>query len=93
MTPSSEDQPTRGRVTSLTSFETPTLEMIARRRLQLWAMTLMLLVSTVAILSLVLFWGDSDLSFFATRGIVYLGVVLLVVLFGAYAISKELDLR
>jgi len=93
MTPSSEDQPTRGHVTSLTSFETPTLEMIARRRLQLWAMTLVLLVSTVAVLSLVLFWGESDISFSATRGIVYLGVVLLVVLFGAYAIGKELDLR
>jgi diguanylate cyclase (GGDEF)-like protein len=56
-------------------------------------MTLVLLVSTVAVLSLVLFWGDSHLSFFACRGIVYLGVVVLVVLFGAYAIGKELDLR
>lgn len=93
MTPSSEDQPNRGHVTSLTSFETPTLETIAKRRLQLWAMTLILLVSTVAVLSLVLFWGDSHLSFFAFRGIVYLGVVVLVVLFGAYAIGKELDLR
>jgi diguanylate cyclase (GGDEF)-like protein len=93
MTPSSEEKPSRGHVTSLTSFETPTLEMIAKRRLQLWVMTLILLVSTVAVLSLVLFWGDSHLSFFAFRGIVYLGVVLLVVLFGAYAIGKELDLR
>jgi diguanylate cyclase (GGDEF)-like protein len=93
MTPSSENQPGRGHVTNLTSFETPTLEMIAKRRLQLWAMTLILLVSSVAILSLVLFWGNSELSFFAARGIVYLGVVVLVVLFGAYAIGKELDLR
>jgi len=93
MTPSSEEKPSRGHVTSLTSFETPTLEMIAKRRLQLWAMTLILLVSTVAVLSLVLFWGDSHLSFFTFRGIVYLGVVVLVVLFGAYAIGKELDLR
>ena len=93
MTPSSEDQPSRGHVTSLTSFETPTLETIAKRRLHLWAMTLVLLVSTVAVLSLVLFWGDSHLSFFAFRGLVYLGVVVLVVLFGAYAIGKELDLR
>jgi diguanylate cyclase (GGDEF)-like protein len=93
MASSSKDQPGRGYVTSLTSFETPTLEMIAKRRLQLWAMTLVLLVSTVAILSLVLFWGDSHISFYAFRGSVYLGVVVLVVLFGAYAISKELDLR
>jgi diguanylate cyclase (GGDEF)-like protein len=93
MTPSSEEHPSRGHVTNLTSFETPTLETIAKRRLHLWAMTLALLVSTVAVLSLVLFWGDSHISFFAFRGIVYLGVVALVVLFGAYAITKELDLR
>jgi len=93
MAPSSEDQPGRGHVTGLTSFETPTLEMIAKRRLQLWAMTLVLLVSSVAALSLVLFWGNSEISFFAVRGIVYLGVVVLVLLFGAYAIGKELDLR
>jgi diguanylate cyclase (GGDEF)-like protein len=93
MIPSNEEKPGRGHVTSLTSFETPTLQMIAKRRLQLWAMTLILLISSVAILSLVLFWGNSDLSFFAARGIVYLGVVVLVALFGAYAIGKELDLR
>jgi diguanylate cyclase (GGDEF)-like protein len=93
MTPSTEDQPVRGHVSGLTSFETPTLETIAQRRLQLWAMTLGLLVSVVAVLSLVLFWGNSEISFAATRGIVYLGVVVLVVLFGAYAIGKELDLR
>ena len=67
--------------------------MIAKRRLQLWAMTLGLLVTTVAILSLVLFWDNPDMSFTAARGIVYLGVVVLVVLFGVYAIAKELDLR
>jgi diguanylate cyclase (GGDEF)-like protein len=93
MTASSEEQSGQGRVTGLTSFETPTLEMIAKRRLQLWVMTLALLVSTVTILSLVLFWDNPEISFTATRGIVYLGVVVLVVLFGAYAIGKELDLR
>jgi diguanylate cyclase (GGDEF)-like protein len=93
MTSNSEDQANRRHVTSLTSFETPTLEMIAKRRLQLWAMTLILLVSSVAALSLVLFWGKSNISFFAARGIVYLGVVVLVLLFSAYAITKELDLR
>ena len=93
MTESFGKQSGQGRVTGLTSFETPTLEMIAKRRLQLWAMTLALLVSTVAILSLVLFWDNPEISFTAARGIVYLGVVVLVALFGAYAIGKELDLR
>ena len=93
MTPSSADQGGRGHITNLTSFETPTLEMIAKRRLHLWGMTLGLLVTVVAILSLVLFWGTSEISFSATRSIVYLGVVVLVVLFSAYAIGREFDLR
>jgi diguanylate cyclase (GGDEF)-like protein len=87
------DHDGRGQIAGLTSFETPNLEMIARRRLQLWAMTLGLLVSVVAILSLVLFWGNTDTSASPARTIVYLGVVVLVGLFSAYAIARELDLR
>jgi diguanylate cyclase (GGDEF)-like protein len=90
MTPGSADN---GHITSLTSFEAPTLETIARRRLQLWATTLALLVSVVAVLSLVLFWGSSEISSSGARTVVYLGVVLLVILFSVYAIGKEFDLR
>jgi len=86
-------QPNRGHIKGLTTLETPTLKMIAKRRLQLWTIALILLVSMAAVLSLVLFWGNSEISFSVTPGIVYLGVVVLVVLFGAYAVSKELDLR
>jgi len=93
MTERNTGQPTNGHVKGLTSHETPTLKMISTRRLQLWTLALILLVSTAGMLSLVLFWGDSEVSFSVTPGIVYLGVVVLVVLFGAYAISKELDLR
>jgi diguanylate cyclase (GGDEF)-like protein len=93
MTTSSEERSGRGHVANLTSFETPTLEMIAKRRLQLWMMTLAILISSVALLSLVLFWGGHEVDFLAARTIVYVGVVVLVTLFGAYAIGKELDLR
>jgi len=93
MTERNTSQPTNGHVKGLTTHETPTLKMISTRRLQLWTLALILLVSTAGMLSLVLFWGDSEVSFSVTPGIVYLGVVVLVVLFGAYAISKELDLR
>ena len=93
MTPSSEERPARGQVANLTSFETPTLEMIARRRLHLWMMTLAILVSSVALLSLILFWGGHEVEFSAARTFVYVGVVVLVILFGAYAIGKELELR
>jgi hypothetical protein len=93
MTPEGAGQPGRGHITGLTSFETPNLEMIAKRRLQLWAITLGLLVSVVVVLSLVLFWGGSEVSLTSARTLVYLGVVLLVILFSAYAIRKELELR
>lgn len=93
MTERNTSQPGRGHIKGLTTLETPTLETIASRRLQLWTMALVLLVSIAAVLSLVLFWGNSELSFSVTPGIVYLGVVVLVMLFGAYAISKEFSLR
>jgi diguanylate cyclase (GGDEF)-like protein len=93
MTERNTGRATNGHVKGLTTHETPTLKMISTRRLQLWTLALILLVSTAGMLSLVLFWGDSEVSFSVTPGIVYLGVVVLVVLFGAYAISKELDLR
>jgi diguanylate cyclase (GGDEF)-like protein len=93
MTERNTGRATNGHVKGLTTHETPTLKMISTRRLQLWTLALILLVSTAGMLSLVLFWGHSEVSFSVTPGIVYLGVVVLVVLFGAYAISKELDLR
>ncbi len=92
MTEHKTGQPSRGHIKGLTTLETPTLDVIAKRRLQLWTIALILLVTTAAVLSLVLFWGNSELTFSVTPGIVYLGVVVLVVLFGAYAIRKEFDL-
>ncbi len=93
MTLSSIDRSENGQISGLTSFETPTLEMMANRRLQLWVMTLFLLITTVATLSLVIFWEKVSLPMSSPRILIYLGIVLLVVLFSAYAITKELHLR
>jgi len=82
-----------GHITGLTGFDTPNLEAIAKRRLQLWAVTLSLLVFTVAVLSLVLFWEKVTLDVWSPRVLVFLGIVLLAVLFSAYMIAKEFQLR
>ncbi len=93
MTESGVGTTENGHITGLTSFETPNLETIAKRRLQLWVMTLFLLIATVAILSLVIFWEKVSLPMSSPRILIYLGIVLLVILFSAYAITKELQLR
>ncbi len=93
MTESGVDTTGNGRITGLTSLEAPNLETIEKRRLQLWAMALFLLIATVAILSLVVFWAKIDLPVSAPRILVYSGIVLLVVLFSARATTKELHLR
>jgi len=93
MTADGGDQRGKAHVTGLTNFESPNLVMIARRRLHLWIMTLFLLVSTVALLSLVLFWEKGTVPVSSPRILIYIGVVLLVLVFSAYAIWKELQLR
>jgi diguanylate cyclase (GGDEF)-like protein len=82
----------KGQITSLTSIETPNLETIAKRRLQLWAMTLFLFVFTIAVLSMVLFWDNATLDIWSPRILIFIGIVLLAILFSAYAIVKELQL-
>ena len=82
-----------GRLARLQSFDATDLGAVARRRLQLWALTLFLLVSTVVILSLahLTTWLSSRL---AGSGLtIYIAVIVLVVLFSIYTILKELELR
>ncbi|MCK5376994.1 MAG: GAF domain-containing protein, partial [Acidobacteria bacterium] len=83
----------RGDITGLTSFDTPDLETIEGRRLQLWIMTLALLAATVLLLGLVLFWSEVNFPVWLPPAAVYLGLVTLVILFCVYAIEKELELR
>jgi len=88
-----KDKETQAHIKGLTSNQAPTLHLISARRLQLWAMALSLLLVSVAVLSLVLFWDDTGGYFPPLRAAVYVGVVVLVALFGAYSINKELELR
>jgi len=92
MTDSGVDTLGNGRITGLTSVEAPNLESIAKRRLQLWAMTLFLFVFTVSVLSLVLFWDRVTLDVSSPRVLTFIGIVLLAVLFSAYTIAKEFQL-
>ncbi len=89
----SRDLRREGHIAGLTSLESPTLEMIASRRLHASAVTLFLLISTVALLSLVLFWDRVTVPIFPHRLLIYVGIVLLVVIFSVYSIWRELQLR
>jgi diguanylate cyclase (GGDEF)-like protein len=93
MTSSGVDQTLSGHVTGLLDIETPDLHGIARRRLQLWSLTVFLLVSTVAVLSLVLFWDAIQVPEPSSKVFIYIAVLLLVVLFSGFAIHRELQLR
>ncbi len=80
---------TEARVVGLRNFRTPSLEAVDRRRIQLWALTAILLVSVsagVALLSVM----PADTPFPTTLGV---GVVVLSIGFCAYAIEKERHLQ
>ena len=80
------------RVVGLRGVSTPSLESIERRRLQLWAVTVFILLAVSVGVALVSTWrpgGESVVTPTALR----VGVVLLAVGFGIYAIEKEFHLR
>ena len=80
---------TEARVVGLRNFRTPSLEAVERRRIQLWALTAVLLVSVsagVALLSIV----PAGTPFPTTLGV---GIVVLSIGFCAYAIEKERHLQ
>jgi diguanylate cyclase (GGDEF)-like protein len=84
------------RIAGLNHFEPLSLEAVERRRLQLWAIASVLLV-TVA-LALVLFAsgrasGAAPLPRWLSPTVVQYGLLALITLFCAYALEKELHLR
>ena len=80
------------RVAGLKSFETPTLEAVERRRLQLWIMTLSLLLAVVVALVTFTLWRESVPRVWIPPVALQTGLLVIVVLFCAYAIEKELQL-
>jgi diguanylate cyclase (GGDEF)-like protein len=81
------------RVAGLRSFETPTLEAVERRRLQLWILTLSLLLAVVVALATLTFWHDVRPPAWLDPRVVQWGLIGIVLLFCAYAIEKEIQLR
>jgi diguanylate cyclase (GGDEF)-like protein len=81
------------RIAGLRSFETPTLEDVETRRLQLWILTLSLLVAVAVALATFTFWHDLRPPAWMHPQILQWGLVGIVLLFCAYAIEKELQLR
>lgn len=81
------------RVAELSAVSAPTLAGIERRRLQLWILATVLLVVLVAALALLIVWQKLPTPSWLTAEASLVGLVVLVLLFAAYAIDKELRLR
>ncbi len=80
------------KVVGLRDFNTPSLEAIERRRMQLWILTTILLVSVSAGIALLSVWPPAPESWLSPP-VLRWGVVLLSIAFCSYAIEKELHLR
>jgi diguanylate cyclase (GGDEF)-like protein len=81
------------RVAGLRDFRTPTLEAVEQRRLQLWMITILLLVAVAAGLVVFAFTPNLAAPPWLTPVAARLGLLVLVGLFCAYAVEKELQLR
>ncbi|HUF59914.1 MAG TPA: GAF domain-containing sensor histidine kinase [Actinomycetota bacterium] len=81
------------RVAGLRDFRTPSLEAVERRRLQLWILTAILLVSVSLGVVFVSTWQTSVTRAFAGTPVMRIAIVLLSVAFSVYAIEKERHLR
>jgi two-component system sensor histidine kinase KdpD len=81
------------RVAGLRDFHTPSLEAVERRRLQLWILTAVLLVSISMGVVFVSTWQTSVTRVFAGTPVMRIAVVLLSIAFSVYAIEKERHLR
>jgi len=81
------------KVAGLSSFETPTLEAVERRRLQLWLLASVVLLTVAVALVLFAFRRDLVPPPWLTGQVAQFGLLGLIFLFCAYAIEKELHLR
>ncbi|MCK5378124.1 MAG: EAL domain-containing protein [Acidobacteria bacterium] len=81
------------RVAGLDSFDMPTLAAVERRRMQLWVMTLLLLVALTLGVILLTVIEKVLLPSWLSPGAVHAGFLGLVVLFCGYAVEKEIQLR
>jgi signal transduction histidine kinase len=93
--PSEGDERIRreARVVGLRAFSTPSLEAVERRRMQLWILSAVLLVSVAVGVALLSIWPVTQRSGLLSPPVLRLSIVCLAVAFSAYAIEKELHLR
>lgn len=89
----SESITREARVAGLRDFRTPSLEAIERRRLQLWILTAVLLVSISVGLVVVSTWNSVATKAFASTPVMRIAIVLLSGAFCIYAVEKERHLR
>lgn len=80
------------RVVGLRAFSTPSLEAVERRRMQLWILSAVLLVSVAVAVALLSMWPVTRNGLVSPQ-VLRLSIVCLAVAFSAYAIEKELHLR
>ncbi|HYV01459.1 MAG TPA: GAF domain-containing protein, partial [Actinomycetota bacterium] len=80
------------RVVGLRGFATPSLEAVEQRRMQLWILTTVLLVSVSAGIAFLSVWPGAPRTFVSPAALRW-GVVVLSLAFCTYAIEKELHLR
>jgi hypothetical protein len=90
--PSVEEIRREARVVGLRGVSTPSLESVERRRLQLWALTILILLSISVGVALVSTWRPAG-GAVVTPTALRVGVVLLTIGFGIYAVEKELHLH
>lgn len=89
----SSDIRREARVVGLRGFSTPSLESVERRRLQLWILTAVLLVSISLGVVAVSVWPVSRRWSPVSPGVLRLSVVLLSIAFSVYAVEQELHLH
>jgi two-component system, OmpR family, sensor histidine kinase KdpD len=90
--PSPDEIKREARVVGLRDVSTPSLEAVERRRLQLWGLTVVILVAVSGGVALVSTWRPAG-GAVVTPTALRIGVVALALAFGVYAIEKELHLR
>jgi signal transduction histidine kinase len=91
---SSDDRIRReARVVGLRNFSSPSLEAVERRRLQLWILSALLLISVAVGVAFLSMWPTAPRSWLVRPSVLRFAIVCLSVAFSAYAIEKEMHLR
>jgi K+-sensing histidine kinase KdpD len=81
------------RVVGLRGLQMPSLEAVERRRLQLWIVTAVIMISVAVGAVLLSLWPNTPARVLVTPDVLRIAVLLLSIAFCGYAIEKEVHLR